>query len=82
MDVRKQDNLDGSTGNVNEQSLEQLHRSPFDHPSDEEWSATRSLAQPSFLKQVDSRGSGRSEPIKVSLDAPTPITQDGCQSLK
>ena len=33
--------------------LEQLHRTLFDHPDRETWNGTRSLAQPSFLKQTD-----------------------------
>ncbi len=70
MDTKKKFNSKEKAKDVNEKSLERLHRSLFDHPSEEEWSATRSLAQPSFLKQVNSRAVGHSEPLKVSPTVP------------
>ena len=51
---------------ISDKSLEKLHREFFTHPSDEEWNATRSLAQPSFLRQVNSRGGAHSKPLKNS----------------
>ena len=51
---------------TDDQSLEHLHRNLFDHPNDGEWSATRSLAQPSFLRQVKSHGSDHSQPVRAS----------------
>lgn len=38
------------------QNLEKFHRSYFNHPDAKTWAATKSLAQPSFLKQVKSSG--------------------------
>ena len=40
--------------------LEEIHRSLFDHPDSETWNATKSLAQPSFLKQIESFGGSHS----------------------
>ena len=54
----------------NDRSLESLHRSLFDCPDDNDWKATRSLAQPSFLKQIDSRGGAHSTPVRVFSDTP------------
>ena len=48
-----------------DRSLESLHRALFDCPDDNDWEATRSLAQPSFLKQIDSRGGAHSTPVRV-----------------
>lgn len=50
---------------LNDQSLESLHRTLFNYPDDKNWKATRSLAQPSFLKQIDSRGGAHSTPVSV-----------------
>ena len=51
----------GSAGGRN---LESLHRSFFRHPDDGSWSATRALAQPSFLKQIDSLAGVHSTPAR------------------
>ena len=51
-----------------DRSLESLHRALFDCPDDSDWEATRSLAQPSFLKQIDSRGGAHSTPVGVFSD--------------
>ncbi len=53
-----------------DRSLESLHRALFDCPDDNDWKATHSLAQPSFLKQIDSRGGAHSTPVVVSSDTP------------
>lgn len=66
MDSEKRLKSEDKRKDIDDQSFEHLHRSLFDHPNDEEWSATRSLAQPSFLKQIDSRGSAHGQPMKVS----------------
>ena len=66
MDVEKQRKSEDKTRDINDQSLERLHRDLFDHPNEKEWKATRSLAQPSFLKQIDSHGGGHSKLEKVS----------------
>ena len=50
----------GEVGSAEDRDLESLHRSFFEHPDDRSWSATRSLAQPSFLKQIDSCGGAHS----------------------
>ncbi len=39
--------------------LERQHRALFNSPSEKEWNSIGSLAQPSFLKQVDSGASYR-----------------------
>lgn len=46
------------------QELERIHRAFFDHPDIKTWDATRSLAQPSFLEQIDSYGTAYSKPIE------------------
>ena len=66
MDAEKQIKSEDRKKDTDDQSLEHLHRNLFDHPNDDEWSATRSLAQPSFLKQVKSNGSDHSQPMKGS----------------
>ena len=66
MDAEKQLKSEDKKKDIDDQSFEHLHRNLFTHPSDEEWSATRSLDQPSFLKQIDSHGSAHSQPMKVS----------------
>lgn len=40
-----------------DQNLEHIHRTLFDHPDIRTWDLTRSLAQPSFLKQIESHSS-------------------------
>lgn len=67
MDADKRLKSEDKKKDIDDQSFEHLHRNLFDHPNDEEWSATRSLAQPSFLKQIPSRGSAHSQTMKVSL---------------
>ena len=54
---------------LNDRSLESLHRILFNCPDDKNWEATRSLAQPSFLKQIDSCGGAHSTPPRVFSDA-------------
>ena len=66
MNVEKQPKSEDKTKDTDDQSLEHLHHNLFDHPSDEQWSATRSLVQPSFLKQIKSRGGVHSRPVEVS----------------
>ena len=66
MDVDKQTESGDKTRDRDDRLLEHLHRNLFDHPNDEEWNATRSLAQPSFLKQIDSHGGAHSQPMKTS----------------
>lgn len=46
--------------------LERQHRAMFNSPSEKEWSSIRSLAQPSFLKQVDSYGSNHTLKLNSS----------------
>lgn len=46
------------------QELERIHRALFDHPDIKTWDATRSLAQPSFLDQIDSYSSAYSKPLE------------------
>lgn len=41
--------------------LESIHHLLFDHPDTETWNTTRSLAQPSFLEQIDSYSTTYSE---------------------
>ena len=50
---------------LNDRSLESLHRTLFNCPDDKNWEATRSLAQSSFLKQIDSCGGAHSTPARV-----------------
>ena len=50
---------------LNDRSLESLHRTLFNCLDDKNWEATRSLAQPSFLKQIDSCGGAHSTPARV-----------------
>ncbi len=66
MDAEKQRKPEDKTIDTDDQSLENLHRNLFNHPNNEEWNATRSLAQPSFLKQVESHGGSHSQPMKIS----------------
>ncbi len=47
--------------------LERFHRSHFEHPDAKTWAATKSLAQPSFLKQVKSFGGCNSGKILNSV---------------
>lgn len=54
-----------NTENLGNQSLESLHRTLFNYPDDKNWEATRSLAQPSFLKQIDSCGGAHSTPVRI-----------------
>lgn len=46
------------------QELERIHRALFDHPDMKAWNATRSLAQPSFLDQIDSYSAACSKPLE------------------
>ena len=46
------------------QELEDLHRALFGHPDWKTWRGVRSLAQPSFLKKIDSFGGPNSGPIE------------------
>ena len=57
----------GEVGSADGRDLESLHRSFFEHPDDGNWSATRSLAQPSFLRQVDSCAGAHSTPARYFL---------------
>ena len=58
------------TDNEDDQTLEKLHRTLFDHPDTKTWNETRSLAQPSFLKQIESYTSPHcgsvGSPVRVS----------------
>lgn len=54
--------------NSDDKTLEYLHHDMFDYLESEEWSAAHSLAQPSFLKQVDSRIVRRSKLAKFQQD--------------
>lgn len=47
-----------------DRELERIHRALFDHPDMEAWNATRSLAQPSFLDQIDSYSAAYSKPLE------------------
>lgn len=49
---------------VDRQELESIHRALFDHPDIKTWNATRSLAQPSFLDQIDNYSSAHSKTLK------------------
>lgn len=49
--------------------LERQHRALFNSPSDEEWNSVGSLAQPSFLKQVDSGASHHTSSMNSSRTA-------------
>ena len=69
MDDGKQLKSEDKKKDIDDQSFEHLHRNLFTHPNDEEWNATRSLDQPSFLKQINSHGSAHSQPMKVSPTA-------------
>ena len=68
MNAKKDRKTNGES--PDDRSLESLHRALFDCPDDNDWKATHSLAQPSFLKQIDSRGGAHSTPVAVSSDAP------------
>ena len=57
---------------TDDQNLERIHRTLFDHPDPEEWNATLSLAQPSFLKQIDSYSDTHSKPLAASQ----PVTEN------
>ncbi|MDE0152439.1 MAG: hypothetical protein OXN23_01045 [Gammaproteobacteria bacterium] len=49
---------------TDDQELERIHRVLFDHPDIKVWNATRSLAQPSFLDQIDSYSAAYSKPLE------------------
>ena len=66
MNAGKQRKTENRKKDASARELERLHRSLFSHPDSEKWDATGSLAQPSFLKQVDSRGGAHTAPVKVS----------------
>ena len=53
---------------INDKSLEKIHRNSFVHLNGEKWNATPSLAQPSFLEQVNSCGRAHSQPVKISRE--------------
>ena len=46
-------------------AYEEIPRFLFEHPDPETWNATQSLAQSSFLMQIESFGSSHSGPSKV-----------------
>ena len=69
MNAGKQRKAENKKKDASAREFEHLHRSLFSHPDSKEWEATSSLAQPSFLKQVESRGSGHTAPVKVSPGA-------------
>lgn len=56
-------------------NLEEIHRSLFDHPDTETWKATKSLAQPSFLKQIESFGGSHCGPM---INSSSKSGQESC----
>ena len=71
-------------GSAEDGDLESLHHSFFERPDDRSWSATRSLAQPSFLKQIDSCGGAHSTPAKYffSRVREQTVTPDWSETLR
>ena len=66
MNAGKQRKTGNKKKDADNREFERLHRSLFGHPDSKKWDATGSLAQPSFLKQVKSRGGAHTVPVKVS----------------
>lgn len=66
MGVKKQRKIKDNLKDVDNQMLERLHSKLFHHPDSNERDEASSLAQPSFLKQIDSRGGAHTVPVKVS----------------
>ena len=48
-------------------NLEEIHRTLFTHPDMKSWESVKSLAQPSFLKQVSTSGGSHSRTIIETL---------------
>ena len=66
MNAGKQCKAENKIKDAGDREFEHPHHSLFSHPDSKKWDATSSLAQPSFLKQVDSRGRGHTAPVKAS----------------
>lgn len=66
MNAGKQRKTENKKKEADNREFERLHRSLFDHPDSKNWDAAGSLAQPSFLRQVKSRGVAHTVPVKVS----------------
>lgn len=66
MNAGKQCETENNKKDAGNREFEQLHRSLFSHPDSKKRDTTGSLAQPSFLKQVKSRGGAHTAPVKVS----------------
>ena len=66
MNAGKQSKTENKKKDAGNREFERLHRSLFSHPDSKNWDAAGSLAQPSFLKQIDSRGGAHTVPVKVS----------------
>ena len=64
--AEKQLKVKDNLKDMDNQRLERLHHKLFQHPDSEKWNAAGSLAQPSFLKQIDSHGGAHTTPVKVS----------------
>ena len=66
MGVKKQLKIKDNLKDVDNQMLERLHRKLFRHPDSNERDEASPLAQPSFLKQIDSHGGTHATLVKVS----------------
>ena len=63
MNAGKRRKAENRRKDMDNRDIEHLHRNLFGHPDGEKWNAGGSLAQPSFLKQVKSRGVAHTEPF-------------------
>lgn len=66
MNAGKQRKTENKKKDMGNREFECIHRSLFSHLDSKKWETAGSLAQPLFLKPIDSRGGSHTVPVKVS----------------